>query len=159
MLLKKTVLAIGALSVASVIGFTAFAASSSTPATTTTNPTTSSQCTRDGNRPPRPTDAQREEMKAKADASKTKFDSLTDAQKEELYAIKDKAIASEIQLIEKSLSLGVIDAATATEMKERLNEQKTSMREDDRLPLPGGKGMGRGHMGRDQRCDATTPAQ
>ncbi len=80
------------------------------------------------------------EQKAAWDAMKTKWDSLTDEQKAEIYAICDQKSALESQIIDKYLQFGVIDSETAASMKQNLESKKTDMRTNGRMPLLGGRG-------------------
>ncbi len=158
-------LSVGALAITSMIGFTAFAATAEPTAPATSSAATSTGiCERISNRRASLTDEQkaemtanREERKAKFEASKAKWDALTAAQKEELYALTDKEIDAKIQKIDKSLELGIIDADTATKMKENLTQRKTDMREDGRMPLMGRGGRG-GRIPRGENCPVA-PAQ
>ncbi len=95
------------------------------------------------------TDEQKAEMEArhqKMTEAQSKWGAVTDAQKEEIYALKDKAIDVDAQIIDKYLEWGVIDSDTGAEMKSRLSDRKTQMRDSGRMPGFGGKG-GRGHKG------------
>ncbi len=101
--------------------------------------------------PPQLTDEQRAEFQAQMEARRAQFDAmqnkwsaLTDAQKEEIYAMKDKAMDIDAQIIDKYLEWGVIDADTAAEMKSNLETRKSDMRTNGRMPMMGG---GRGDRG------------
>jgi hypothetical protein len=89
-------------------------------------------------------EAKREEMKAKIEAQQDKWNSLTDAQKAEIYALKDQKAALEGKITDKYLEFGVIDEATANEMKERITERSKEMKESGRMP---GLGFGKGGRG------------
>lgn len=60
--------------------------------------------------------------------------SLTQAQKEELYALQDQADALQVQLIDKYFSLGLIDQATADQMKANILAETAALRESGSLP-------------------------
>jgi hypothetical protein len=82
-------------------------------------------------------DAKRKEWLAKKQNSQKKWSALTDAQKNEIYALMDKQIDIKSQMIDKYLANGVIDHATATKMKEKLAERKTQMRKSGKMPRIG----------------------
>lgn len=95
------------------------------------------------------TEEQKAEMEAKRAsivASLEKWEGLTDAQKEEIYALKDQAADFNGKIIDKYLEWGVIDEEAAVQMKERLSERKLQMRESGKMPMLHGKG-GRGRWG------------
>lgn len=100
------------------------------------------------NKPNRPilTDQQKEEMKArhkvmraKFDATNEKWNALTDAQKTEIYNLKEKSKDIESQIIDKYLQFGIIDKETETNIKARITEQNTKMRQEGKMPVLGGK--------------------
>lgn len=84
---------------------------------------------------PNLTNAQKSEMKVKYDEMNEKWSTLTDAQQKKIYKLMDKQIDIKIQTIDQYLSLGMIDKETATEMKTKLNEKKTKMRESNVFPM------------------------
>ncbi len=101
----------------------------------------------------------RAEMRAQMEALNEKWSALTDAQKEEYYAIQDKAIDAKLELIDKYLSQGLIDEQTAAAMKEKLNAEKARIREDGRMPWMGGRGKcGKGGRMRCGMGDGMPPA-
>ncbi|NDL68409.1 DUF2680 domain-containing protein [Anaerotalea alkaliphila] len=99
----------------------------------------------------------REARRAAQEAAQEKWDALTDAQKEEIYALKEEAADSEGKIADKYLEWGLIDEETATQMKERLTERVQDLREDGRMPMLGGRGgHGKGGQGRGGfRCAPT----
>ncbi|MCL1919292.1 MAG: DUF4407 domain-containing protein [Peptococcaceae bacterium] len=74
-------------------------------------------------------------MEAQKANLEEKWNALSEAQKEELYGLHDNTIDSHMAAIDKYLDLGLIDAAIAQDMKDKLTEAKNSMREN------GEKGM------------------
>jgi competence protein ComGC len=82
-----------------------------------------------------------EEQKAAAEVMDGKWDSLTDAQKSEIYDLNDQKAGIESQIIDKYLEFGVIDSDTAASMKERIESQKSDIRKNGRMPMVGGRGM------------------
>lgn len=98
--------------------------------------------TKDNKKPSELTEKQREEMKAQMDAMKEKWNSLSEAQKEEIYKLKDNIIDVEGKVIDKYVEWGLVDKTTSENMKEKMAERKTKMREDGVMP---GIGMGRNH--------------
>lgn len=101
---------------------------------------------------PELTDEQKAEMQARQaemKAMKEKLAALTDEQKAEIYALQDQIFEIRAQIVDKLLSWNVIDEKTATDMKAKLTEQATKMREEGKLPMMGGfEGRGKcGHKG------------
>ncbi len=78
-----------------------------------------------------------EEFAAKHEETLEKWAALTEAQKNELYAIEEQSIALEKQKIDKQLELGLIDQETADAAKAELDKVVADMREND--IMPGGK--------------------
>lgn len=176
MKLSKIITVICALTIATIMGVSAFAANSTdntqvsadtssastgstavtpTPAVTGSADDSASKTDNTGKHGRFAlTDEQKAEMearKAEMDAISEKWSALTDAQKEEIYSLKDKASDIESQIIDKYLEWGVIDENNAADMKARLAERKTEMRENGRMPMFGGKGgFGRGRHGKDK---------
>lgn len=136
MKLTKILSVVCALAIFAAIGITAFAADDSvyTAKTKITDDTIKHEH-------PALTKEQKAEMKARKvqfDALQKKWAALTDAQKEEIYALKDKAADIRAQIIDKYLEWGIIDKAEAADMKKRIIESKTNMRESGRMPMSGG---------------------
>jgi type IV pilus biogenesis protein CpaD/CtpE len=77
------------------------------------------------------------ERKAQFNALQKKWAALTDAQKEEIYALKDKEADIRAQIIDKYLEWGIINKAAAADMKKKITENKTNMRKNDKMPMPG----------------------
>ncbi len=75
-----------------------------------------------------------------SDAMKSKWDTLTNEQKEELYELSDQKSHIDSQIIDKYLEFGVIDSETAATMKQNLETKKSDMRTNGRMPKIGGKG-------------------
>lgn len=73
------------------------------------------------------------EMEAEMAAAKAKWDALTDAQKEEIYQLREQAIDLEIKTIEKQAELGLMDKAQATDMVAKMTEQKAKLREGNMM--------------------------
>ncbi len=94
------------------------------------------------------TEEQKEQMvarRASIEASQEKWAALTEEQKEQIYALREKAVDIDGQITDKYLELGVIDEEMASLMKERFSESTVRMRENGRMPMPGGRGAhGRG---------------
>ena len=86
-----------------------------------------------------------------AETTQSNWDALTEEQKEEIYGLKDQSYSVQVQIIEKYLEWGLIDEATATDMKTSLEERQTSMRENNKAPLLGRRG-GRGMRGNCRNC-------
>lgn len=90
---------------------------------------------------PELTDEQKAEMQARQaemKAMKEKIAALTDEEKAEIYALQDQIFEIHAQIIDKFVSWNVIDEKTATDMKAKLTEQATKMREEGKLPMIGG---------------------
>lgn len=81
------------------------------------------------------TPEEKAEMKAKYEAAQKKWASLTDEQKNEIYKLMDNKIDIKIQMIDKYLEYGIIDKDTANNMKSKLNNYKTQMRESGKMPM------------------------
>lgn len=80
-----------------------------------------------------------DEQKNKRDEISEKLEQLTEAQKEEIYCLKDKIIKINMQIVDKYLKWGVIDKDTAKYIKEKLEATKLQMRQNGKLPVPGMK--------------------
>jgi septal ring factor EnvC (AmiA/AmiB activator) len=92
-------------------------------------------------------DAQRAEMESERTAQQEAWNALTDAQKEEIYALQDQSIDTEIATIDKYLSFGLLSEDAAAEMKASLEEKKAAIRENGMLPFAGAKGGMHGKKG------------
>jgi hypothetical protein len=94
------------------------------------------------------TDAQKAEFDARKQELDAKWASLTDVQKAEIYALKENVDKSETAIIDKYLEFGLIDEATATDLKAKIAERTAQMKEKGEMPM---RGMGdkgpRGGMG------------
>ncbi|MEI7885021.1 MAG: hypothetical protein WCI30_06685 [Clostridia bacterium] len=91
--------------------------------------------------------AAHETEKTAMDELQKKWVALTAAQKETIYALQDKVISIEGRAIDQYLSLGLIDQATATEMRTRLSERAGDVRTNDRIPMFGNERGGRAEQG------------
>lgn len=131
-----------------VMGFTSFAESATASDTADATAASENSSTQiEEKAAPELTEEQKAEMetrKVQMDASQKAWEALTDAQKEEIYALEDEKSAIDSKIIDKYLEFGVVDAQTAEEFKTRTSEEKTKMRENGRMPMFGGKGMGGG---------------
>ena len=85
-------------------------------------------------------DKMTEEQKAAMDEMKSKWDALTDEQKEAIYGLNDQKTDIDSKIIDKYLEYGIIEAETAESMKNAFESQKENMRENGRMPM-GGRGM------------------
>ena len=94
-------------------------------------------------------DANKEAHQATMAAMSVKWDALTDIEKEAVYQLQEDKINSEIAIIDEYLSLGLIDADKASEMKSNLTEKLADLRTDGEFPMMGGFGKagveGRNH--------------
>ena len=94
-------------------------------------------------------DANREDYHAEMTAMTEKWDALTDIEKEAVYQLQEDKINAEIVIIDEYLSLGLIDADKASEMKSNLTEKLADLRTDGEFPMMGGFGKagveGRNH--------------
>ncbi len=130
-----TIALIASLTVSTFAAGTTDGMSSATPTTSTSAPANTTDKTA------RMRPELNDEQKAKMDATQEKWTQLTDAQKEEIYTLKDKAADIDTQIIDKYLEWGLIDQQTADDMKSNITDGKTKMREGSRMPMPfGGKG-------------------
>ncbi len=137
MYFKKFLTGVCAITIITTMGITTFGATT----TETTSTTISENVVR--KEKPALTEEQKAEMelkKAKLDEIQNKWANLTDAQKEEIYALKDKASDIEMQIIDKYVQWGIIDSETANEIKTKFAERKIQMRENGGMPMLGGKG-------------------
>jgi len=104
-------------------------------------------------------DANKEAHQATMAAMSVKWDALTDIEKEAVYQLQEDKINSEIAIIDEYLSLGLIDADKASEMKSNLTEKLADLRTDGEFPMMGGFGKagveGRNH---DNGLSTTTDA-
>lgn len=72
----------------------------------------------------------------------TQWATLTDTQKAEIYSLKESALEAETSMIDNYLSWGLIDQATATQMKTNLSDQLEKMKTEQIMPM-----IGQGHRG------------
>ena len=94
------------------------------------------------------------EFEAKKKTGLEKWNSLTEEQKNELYAITDEISSDKQKLIDKGAELGIIDKADADKLKEALKTRGENMKKDGKLPNFGQKGKGphtRGKMCENQK--------
>lgn len=82
-------------------------------------------------------------MTATAFAVTTASD-LSEAQKNELYALQEQRFKLDQQMIDKYLELDLITEDQATLMKERMNDRTERMRDNDFVPGFGGGFGGKG---------------
>ncbi len=135
----SALLAAGLIST-SALAFAADTTSSSTRSTTP--PSSTSQTTE---RPQRTLtaaeQAERDQKRAAFEAAKTKWDALSAAQKNQVYAIEEKIVALEKEQLDKLVELGVIDKATADSKKADLDSKLASLKSNGSMPFgKGGKG-------------------
>ena len=93
------------------------------------------------------TEEARAEMEARwetREAARTKWEALTDEQKEEIYGIEDQIGALRNQIIDRYQQRGVYDEETAAQFKERQTERMTWIREEGAMPMGGGRQGRRG---------------
>ena len=151
-MLKRKGMLVAAVAALMVISATVFAFAAAAPSANTT--TTPGMWNR-----PTMTEEQKAAMEEQhqlqleqREAALAKWNALTDAQKNEIYALKEKASAIDSQIIDKYLEYGIVDQTTADNMKTMMNERNAQMRTDGQFPMMGGKGFGgpggmRGHGG------------
>jgi len=90
-----------------------------------------------------------EAMQSNWDGIKSRWNELTDEQRSEIYDLEDQKSNIDRQIIEKYLEFGVIDRETADSMRDALESRRSDMRENSRMPMPGGRGIGgKGFKGR-----------
>lgn len=123
------------LSLIGSISMPAFAASSDTKGTGIAG--TSSSVSEGYHRRQKPelTAEQKAEHLAKIQDSQKKWSALTDAQKNEIYALYDKQIDLKSQTIDQYLQYGIIDKDTADKMKSKLAERKEQIRKSGKMPM------------------------
>ncbi len=92
-----------------------------------------------------------EEQKAQMDAMNEKWDTLTEEQKDVIYDLNDQKTDIDSKIIDKYLEFGVIDADEAATMKENVETRKSTIRENDRMPMGGMRGMG-GRNNQENNC-------
>ena len=127
MKIQKTVAFLCVLALALAFGFTAYAAG-----TEAERDFASPRC------------AVTEEMRANFEAKRAemqeardKWDALSDAQKEEIYALKDAICDIECRIVDKYLEWGILDKAAANEYKKIFTGYKSEMRMNGRMPFFG----------------------
>ncbi len=84
-----------------------------------------------------------DEQKAAFDAQKSKWDALTDSQKQEIYDLCNDKLTIHTKIIDKYLEFGVIDSDTAASMKEGMTQRHNNAVNNGLMPMSG-KGGGRG---------------
>ncbi|MDO5095155.1 MAG: DUF2680 domain-containing protein [Peptostreptococcaceae bacterium] len=93
------------------------------------------------------TETEKKEFEARREAmtqAKSKWNALSDSQKQEVYALEEKIIALEKEQIDKLVSLGVMDKTSADAQKKKLDERFSQQKQSGALPFgkahKGGKG-------------------
>ena len=79
--------------------------------------------------------AKMKELKAKMSEAKDKWEKLTNAQQDTIYALDEKAVADKKEIIKQYVSLGLIDEATANELIEQLTNRHATMKEKREMPM------------------------
>lgn len=104
-------------------------------------------------------DADKIAHQAEITAATEKWKALTDAQKEEVYQVQRDEINANIAIVDKYLSLGLIDSARASEMKAKLTEKLTNLTSNENIPMLGQGYENHGMMdGRGEGHKPGTPA-
>lgn len=101
--------------------------------------------------------AKRDEMIKNQQERQTKWEALTEEQKQEVYSIVDESVSAKVKLIDKYLELGLITADEATELKNKINEKNTEMKNNKSMPgIKNGKGCRNGKFGSSSQQTTTT---
>jgi hypothetical protein len=72
---------------------------------------------------------------SKVEAAKSKWQTLTDNQKAEVYKLMDEKAASEIKIMEKYHELGIIDEGVLTRFKDKMKEKVATIKDSGEFPL------------------------
>ncbi|MDO5293137.1 MAG: DUF2680 domain-containing protein [bacterium] len=83
----------------------------------------------------KPTEEEKQQMKAKMEAAVSKWDKLSAEKKAEVYKLLEEEKAVKIKVLDKMVSLGVMDEADAKEVKTRMEERFAKMKESGKFPL------------------------
>lgn len=83
-----------------------------------------------------PTEEEKKQAKEKMDKAIAKWNSLSKEEKNQIYALYDQERELMMKIIDKYVSLGVLDQADATQFKAHMEEQAKKMKESGSLPLP-----------------------
>ena len=78
--------------------------------------------------------AKREEKRANRKSQEEKWSKLTDAQKNEIYSLRDQIADLQMKTADKYAEFGVITKEEATTKKERITARKARMRDGGRMP-------------------------
>ena len=76
-----------------------------------------------------------EDCRAKMEASKKKWDTLSDAQKKEVYKILNEKQAVEEKLLDKMASLGVMEKADVEKVKTHRKQMLSGLQESGKFPM------------------------
>lgn len=114
MVMKRWIAGLGGALLLGTAGLGGLAAAADTPATTQSET------------------AQRSDRAGVRD----KWDSLTDAQKHEVYALMEKELADRETLLNQYASLGLIDQERADAIKHHLQHRLTELKESGECPFP-----------------------
>lgn len=87
--------------------------------------------------------AQRDACTVQMQAAEGKWKALSDDRKNEIYGLEDQISDLRKQIIDKYQEFGILDQEAATQRKERMTENKKSIREDGRAPMMGGGQRGK----------------
>jgi ribosomal protein S20 len=74
-------------------------------------------------------------FKEKIKQAKEKWSTLTDAQKQEVYAILEDQMKAESNLMDKLVELGVLEKDDAEMLKSRMTEKFNEMKESGEFPF------------------------
>lgn len=75
-----------------------------------------------------------QEEAAQREAQIAKWNALTDAQKESIYAIQDEIDELQQSIIDKYVTLGLMDSTTASELKSEIIKKTETMRTNGEMP-------------------------
>lgn len=76
-----------------------------------------------------------EDCRAKMEASKKKWDTLSDTQKKEVYKILNEKQAVEEKLLDKMASLGVMEKADVEKVKTHRKQMLSELQESGKFPM------------------------
>ena len=83
------------------------------------------------------TDQQKADLKAKRDDMKSKWSTLTDDQKNQIYSIQDQIATLQGQMADKYADFGIIGGDDANSLKAKITEKQGQMRSNGKMPMRG----------------------
>lgn len=82
-----------------------------------------------------PTEEEKQQWKERMNQAISKWESLSEEQKQEVYQLYDSQREMMNQIMDKYVELGIMNKEDAAKFKQHMEEQAKSMKENGKLPL------------------------